>query len=171
MTGLTVNSCIQSGVLTGTLPRLSQQNVFLGLLLVLLPEELDLLVEKPDLVPVPTTYTTYHIPTNALKHHEELAMIVYDPAAHDIPTLSQLEPRGMRRITQTRLIRSHDSNTAERAEERPEQQRRRPLHTRCNTAEECRARSPLPSARKNSGYCSTIVLRIVPCERVRCRRD
>jgi tRNA-splicing endonuclease subunit Sen34 len=37
-------------VLTGTLPHLSQQNVFLGLPLVLMPEELVLLVEKRELV-------------------------------------------------------------------------------------------------------------------------
>jgi len=34
------------GILTGTLPHLSQQNVFLGLPLVLMPEEVVLLVEK-----------------------------------------------------------------------------------------------------------------------------
>ncbi|KAI0274413.1 hypothetical protein BGY98DRAFT_73279 [Russula aff. rugulosa BPL654] len=55
------------GVLTGTLPHLSQQNVFLGLPLVLTPEELVLLVEK------------------------QLAIIVHDPAAHHTPTPSQLE--------------------------------------------------------------------------------
>jgi tRNA-splicing endonuclease subunit Sen34 len=42
------------GVLTGTLPHLSQQNVFLGLPLVLMAEELVLLVEKRELlVPLP----------------------------------------------------------------------------------------------------------------------
>jgi len=55
------------GVLTGTLPHLSQQNAFLGLPLLLMPEELVLLIEK------------------------QLAMIVYDPAAHHTPTPSQLE--------------------------------------------------------------------------------
>lgn len=55
------------GVLTGTLPHLSQQNVFLGLPLVLMPEELVLLVEK------------------------QLAIIVHDPEAHHTPTPSQLE--------------------------------------------------------------------------------
>lgn len=35
-------------MLTGTLPHLSQQNVFLGLPLVLMPEELVLLVEKRE---------------------------------------------------------------------------------------------------------------------------
>jgi len=34
------------GILTGTLPHLSQQNVFLGIPLVLLPEEVVLLVEN-----------------------------------------------------------------------------------------------------------------------------
>ncbi|KAI9511325.1 tRNA-intron endonuclease catalytic domain-like protein [Russula earlei] len=55
------------GVLSGTLPHLSQQNVFLGLPLILMPEELVLLVEK------------------------QLATIVHDPAAHHTPTLAQLE--------------------------------------------------------------------------------
>ncbi|KAI0253839.1 hypothetical protein BJV78DRAFT_1274347 [Lactifluus subvellereus] len=55
------------GVLAGTLPHLSQQNVFLGLPLVLMPEELVLLVEK------------------------QLATIVHDPAAHHAPTSAQLE--------------------------------------------------------------------------------
>lgn len=34
------------GVLTGTLPHLSQQNVFLGVPLILMPEEVVLLVEN-----------------------------------------------------------------------------------------------------------------------------
>jgi hypothetical protein len=34
------------GILTGTLPHLAQQNVFLGVPLVLMPEEVVLLVEK-----------------------------------------------------------------------------------------------------------------------------
>ncbi|KAI0283260.1 tRNA intron endonuclease [Russula brevipes] len=55
------------GVLSGTLPHLSQQNVFLGLPLVLTPEELVLLVEK------------------------QLATIVHDPSAHHAPTPAQLE--------------------------------------------------------------------------------
>ncbi|KAH9977293.1 tRNA intron endonuclease, partial [Lactifluus volemus] len=48
------------GVLSGTLPHLSQQNVFLGLPMVLIPEELVLLSKS-------------------------LATIVYDPAAHRAP--------------------------------------------------------------------------------------
>lgn len=55
------------GVLSGTLPHLSQQNVFLGLPLVLAPEELVLLVEK------------------------QLATVVHDPAAHHPATPAQLE--------------------------------------------------------------------------------
>ncbi|KAI0060793.1 tRNA-intron endonuclease catalytic domain-like protein [Artomyces pyxidatus] len=54
------------GVLAGTLPHLSQQNVFLGLPLILMPEELVLLVEK------------------------QLAVLVDDPAAHAPPTPEQL---------------------------------------------------------------------------------
>ena len=57
---MAVDSCRHRGVLTGTLPYLSQQNIFLGLHLVLLPEELVLLVEKRTL------------------DHEELVMVVYD---------------------------------------------------------------------------------------------
>jgi len=43
------------GVLTGTLPHLSQQNVFLGVPLLLMPEEVVLLVDKgrPGRPPVP----------------------------------------------------------------------------------------------------------------------
>ncbi|KAI0317864.1 hypothetical protein OF83DRAFT_1119121 [Amylostereum chailletii] len=56
-----------SGVLAGTLPHLSQQNVFVGLPLVLMPEELVLLVEK------------------------QLAVLVDDPRAHRIPTIDELK--------------------------------------------------------------------------------
>ena len=38
------------GMLTGTLPHLSQQNVFLGVPLLLMPEEVVLLVEKGKLL-------------------------------------------------------------------------------------------------------------------------
>ncbi|KXN82595.1 putative tRNA-splicing endonuclease subunit sen-34 [Leucoagaricus sp. SymC.cos] len=55
------------GILTGTLPHLSQQNVFLGIPLVLLPEEVVLLVEN------------------------EMAVIVYDPTAHMQPTSEELK--------------------------------------------------------------------------------
>ncbi|KAF9009421.1 hypothetical protein BDQ17DRAFT_1421606 [Cyathus striatus] len=55
------------GILTGTLPHLSQQNVFLGIPLVLMPEEVVLLVE-----------------TGA-------AVIIDDPTAHVQPTATQLQ--------------------------------------------------------------------------------
>ncbi|KAF7796727.1 hypothetical protein EIP86_007910 [Pleurotus ostreatoroseus] len=54
------------GVLTGTLPHLSQQNVFLGVPLVLLPEEVVLLVGK------------------------QLAVLVDDPNAHRKPSPEEL---------------------------------------------------------------------------------
>ncbi|KAH9063729.1 tRNA-intron endonuclease catalytic domain-like protein [Lactarius deliciosus] len=64
------------GVLSGTLPHLSQQNIFLGVPLVLVPEELVLLPHLHSLTLV----------TNA-----ELATIVHDPAAHHPATPAQLE--------------------------------------------------------------------------------
>ncbi|KAI0806973.1 tRNA-intron endonuclease catalytic domain-like protein [Fomes fomentarius] len=54
------------GVLTGTLPHLSQQNVFLGLPLVLLPEEVVLLLEK------------------------QLAILIDDPNVHPSPSAEDL---------------------------------------------------------------------------------
>ncbi|GAA5848584.1 hypothetical protein JCM8547_004561 [Rhodosporidiobolus lusitaniae] len=54
-----------TGVLSGTLPQVTQQNVFLGLPLVLLPEEVVLLVRN------------------------KLAVLIDDPSAHQPPTLSQ----------------------------------------------------------------------------------
>ncbi|KAI0637364.1 tRNA-intron endonuclease catalytic domain-like protein [Trametes polyzona] len=54
------------GVLTGTLPHLSQQNVFLGVPLVLLPEEVVLLIEK------------------------QLAVLIDDPNAHLPPSADAL---------------------------------------------------------------------------------
>ncbi|KDQ59532.1 hypothetical protein JAAARDRAFT_33108 [Jaapia argillacea MUCL 33604] len=54
------------GLLTGTLPHLSQQNVFLGVPLVLMPEEVVFLMER------------------------EVAVIVDDPKAHPPPTKSEL---------------------------------------------------------------------------------
>ncbi|GAA5968223.1 hypothetical protein JCM11641_003777 [Rhodosporidiobolus odoratus] len=53
------------GVLSGTLPQVTQQNVFLGLPLVLLPEEVVLLVRN------------------------KLAILVNDPSAHLPPTLAE----------------------------------------------------------------------------------
>ncbi|KAG6885990.1 hypothetical protein C0993_006106 [Termitomyces sp. T159_Od127] len=55
------------GVLSGTLPHLSQQNVFLGVPLLLMPEEVVLLVEN------------------------ELAVLVDDPSAHSQPSLQHLQ--------------------------------------------------------------------------------
>ncbi|KAI0691171.1 tRNA-intron endonuclease catalytic domain-like protein [Cytidiella melzeri] len=55
------------GVLAGTLPHLSQQNIFLGLPLVLMPEEVVFLVQK------------------------EIAVLVDDPLAHQPPSTAQLE--------------------------------------------------------------------------------
>ncbi|KAI0792859.1 hypothetical protein C8Q75DRAFT_713983 [Abortiporus biennis] len=63
------------GVLTGTLPHVSQQNVFLGLPLILLPEEVVLLLEK------------------------NLAVIIDDPKAHKQPTPSQLKKWNNARIS------------------------------------------------------------------------
>ncbi|KAI0811170.1 hypothetical protein BC629DRAFT_1281246 [Irpex lacteus] len=62
------------GVLSGTLPHLAQQNVFLGVPLLLLPEEVVLLVEK------------------------EIAILVDDPTAHRQPSQSQLETWNNERI-------------------------------------------------------------------------
>ncbi|KAJ7738518.1 hypothetical protein DFH07DRAFT_84275 [Mycena maculata] len=55
------------GVFTGTLPHLSQQNLFLGVPMVLLPEEVVLLVEN------------------------ELAVLVDDPKAHIQPSVTELQ--------------------------------------------------------------------------------
>ncbi|KAJ7470599.1 hypothetical protein FB451DRAFT_1135967 [Mycena latifolia] len=55
------------GVFTGTLPHLSQQNLFLGVPMVLMPEEVVLLVEN------------------------ELAVLVDDPKAHIEPTIAELQ--------------------------------------------------------------------------------
>ncbi|KAI0736674.1 tRNA-intron endonuclease catalytic domain-like protein [Fomitopsis betulina] len=55
------------GVLTGTLPHLSQQNVFLGIPLLLMPEEVVLLVDK------------------------QLAVLVDDPTAHRTPSVTALK--------------------------------------------------------------------------------
>ncbi|KAJ7109218.1 hypothetical protein C8R44DRAFT_551542, partial [Mycena epipterygia] len=55
------------GVFTGTLPHLSQQNLFLGVPMVLMPEEVVLLVEN------------------------ELAVLVDDPKAHVQPSVAELQ--------------------------------------------------------------------------------
>ncbi|KAJ7219126.1 hypothetical protein GGX14DRAFT_434709 [Mycena pura] len=55
------------GVFTGTLPHLSQQNLFLGVPMVLMPEEVVLLIEN------------------------ELAVLVDDPKAHIQPSIGELQ--------------------------------------------------------------------------------
>ncbi|KIM80807.1 hypothetical protein PILCRDRAFT_822087 [Piloderma croceum F 1598] len=62
------------GILTGTLPHLSQQNVFLGVPLVLMPEEVVFLVET------------------------ELAIIIDDPRAHSGPSAPILQKYNDERI-------------------------------------------------------------------------
>jgi tRNA-splicing endonuclease subunit Sen34 len=49
------------GLTTGTLPGVSQQNVFLGLPLVMMPEEVVLLVEESTSIPI-CNVTTAKIP-------------------------------------------------------------------------------------------------------------
>ncbi|KAH9999059.1 hypothetical protein BJV77DRAFT_656332 [Russula vinacea] len=127
------------GVLTGTLPHLSQQNVFLGLPLVLMPEELVLLVEK------------------------QLAMIVHDPAAHHTPTPSQLETWDAERrqdvaLQLARLEQRKAEDRASAAARSGSSDDGHDGHT-CpsgrhsggyDTAEACRARSAAASARSSS---------------------
>ncbi|KAH9923975.1 tRNA-intron endonuclease catalytic domain-like protein [Epithele typhae] len=67
------------GILTGTLPHLSQQNVFLGIPLVLLPEEVVLLVEK------------------------HLAVLVDDLHAHSPPSADALAAWNSERETSARI--------------------------------------------------------------------
>ncbi|KAH8108160.1 tRNA-intron endonuclease catalytic domain-like protein [Cristinia sonorae] len=71
------------GVLTGTLPHVSQQNVFLGMPLVLMPEEVVLLVENG------------------------LAVLVDDPTAHRKPSRSELEKWNTERraLVKTQLVK------------------------------------------------------------------
>ncbi|KZT11207.1 tRNA-intron endonuclease catalytic domain-like protein [Laetiporus sulphureus 93-53] len=67
------------GVLTGTLPHLSQQNVFLGIPLVLMPEEVVVLVEK------------------------QLAVLVDDLTAHRTPSIETLKGWNEERAESARL--------------------------------------------------------------------
>lgn len=74
------------GILTGTLPHLSQQNVFLGIPLVLLPEEVVLLVENGTfLAPDSFKCRQYLLPLPGI------AVLVDDSTAHLQPSLSDLE--------------------------------------------------------------------------------
>ncbi|KAH7889243.1 hypothetical protein F5I97DRAFT_1923809 [Phlebopus sp. FC_14] len=81
------------GMLTGTLPHLSQQNVFLGIPLVLMPEEVVLLVEKG------------------------LARLVDDNNAHHDPSISQLNSWDSARLRsieqQLALAEQHDAKEAQ----------------------------------------------------------
>ena len=72
--------------------------------------------------------------------HEEIAMIVYDPAAH--------HTRGMGRIAQTDIttvIRSHDANTTK---QRTEQQRRRPHPLQYSRSVTVQSAKPAVSSQK-----------------------
>ena len=82
------------GVLSGTLPEMGQQNVFLGLPLVLLPEEVVLLVRHsqptlPSLVstPVPSLQSSHTL--FFFRPAAELAVLISSPAAHVPPTPAQ----------------------------------------------------------------------------------
>jgi tRNA-splicing endonuclease subunit Sen34 len=70
-------------VLAGTLPHLAQQNVFLGLPLVLLPEEVVLLVENGAPHPLCPPRAAHHA-------YAEIAVLVDDARAHLPPTEPQL---------------------------------------------------------------------------------
>ncbi|KAF8136793.1 tRNA-intron endonuclease catalytic domain-like protein [Boletus edulis] len=80
------------GVLTGTLPHLSQQNVFLGVPLLLMPEEVVLLVEKG------------------------LAILVDDQNAHHDPSAAEMEKWDSERLRgveeQLALAEEHDAREA-----------------------------------------------------------
>ena len=79
------------GVLTGTLPHIPQQNVFLGVPLVIMPEEVVLLVENSTSCQrIPAIYNT----TSFL----EVAVIVDDILAHKHPTPSVLQKYNDERI-------------------------------------------------------------------------
>ncbi|KAI0747667.1 tRNA-intron endonuclease catalytic domain-like protein, partial [Daedaleopsis nitida] len=81
------------GVLTGTLPHLSQQNVFLGLPLVLLPEEVVLLMEK------------------------RLAVMVDDPNAHLAPSSDALASWNLERDASARhqMLAAEAERSSEKA--------------------------------------------------------
>lgn len=71
-------------MLAGTLPHLSQQNVFLGAPLVLIPEEVVLLLEKRRLS------SPFDRIFRLTSNHLELVVLVDDPQAHTRPSLTQL---------------------------------------------------------------------------------
>ncbi|KZV71799.1 hypothetical protein PENSPDRAFT_751474 [Peniophora sp. CONT] len=82
------------GVLGGTLPHLSQQNVFLGLPLLLMPEEVVVLVDKG------------------------LAVLVDDPRAYRLPSTQELQEWDTKRAADAlaQLRRSVDAQAAGRAQ-------------------------------------------------------
>ncbi|KAI0328123.1 tRNA-intron endonuclease catalytic domain-like protein [Cubamyces sp. BRFM 1775] len=81
------------GVLTGTLPHLSQQNVFLGVPLVLLPEEVVLLIEK------------------------QLAVLVDDPHAHQPASADALKRWNAEReeSARTQIAKAEAEKASEKA--------------------------------------------------------
>jgi len=76
------------GVLTGTLPHVSQQNVFLGMPLVLMPEEVVLLVEK------------------------KLAILVDDTSSHHSPSRTALETWNTERRAIAKAQLAHEATSA-----------------------------------------------------------
>ena len=71
------------------MPHLSQQNVFLGLPLILLPEEVVLLVEKGKL-----SSTSYWLAADSCA---ELAVLIDDPSAHTAPSAKGLSEWNLER--------------------------------------------------------------------------
>lgn len=73
------------GVLSGTLPQVGQQNIFLGLPLVLMPEEVVLLLENSTfLSSLPSICAGLTLSLGV-----EIAVIVDDPTAHHQPTTEE----------------------------------------------------------------------------------
>jgi tRNA-splicing endonuclease subunit Sen34 len=73
------------GILTGTLPHLAQQNIFLGVPLVLIPEEVILLVEKGG-------YKTMLVIQHPdLLLYPELAVIIDDSCSHPSADIAHLQ--------------------------------------------------------------------------------
>ncbi|KAI6036076.1 hypothetical protein BKA83DRAFT_4157809 [Pisolithus microcarpus] len=78
------------GMLTGTLPRLSQQNVFLGVPLVLMPEEVVFLVEKGLACLSPPTLRKWdNARLKAIKHQLALAEEEREAREHQYMTMTE----------------------------------------------------------------------------------
>jgi len=78
------------GVLSGTLPEMGQQNVFLGLPLILLPEEVVLLVRhSKQLSQRLARSTLFRFGAHTSRLPAELAVLISQPAAHLPPTPAQ----------------------------------------------------------------------------------